>query len=190
MGAGQGRPEGARPPPIPSTTTLTQRACVFTRRWGEGTRGLSLALPALKAGSRRCPREEACGGPQGQVACSPGARAGLPSGPRVLESGPGNGLPSVDSCGPHICTPDGWEGWLCPRGAVVLQQPPQSRGRRQARPHLSCSHEQTAGWPGLGAGEGPMHPDDGVTVAKWEHPAVTPEGPKEPVQQGQGERSP
>lgn len=35
-----------------------------------------------------------------------------------------------------------------------------------------------------------MHPDDGVTVAEWEHPAVTPEGPKEPVQRGQGERSP
>lgn len=32
-----------------------------------------------------------------------------------------------------------------------------------------------------------MHPDDGVTVAEWEHPAVTPEGPKEPVRRGQGE---
>ena len=96
--------------------------------------------PAPKAGSGGCPREGGRGGPQGQVHLPSRGQGRAPPRPQALELGPGRGLPSVDSCGPHTRTPDRWAGWLCPRGFVVPQQPPQSWGKRQARPHLSCSH--------------------------------------------------
>lgn len=77
-------------------------------------------------------------------------------------------------------------GWLCPRGAVARSRPHRPGGEGRRGPISAAATEPTAGWPVLGAGEGPTCPGDGVTAAKWEPPTVTTEGPKQTEFRGPG----
>ena len=178
VGAGQWRPEGqGRVPDRPLRPSHKGRVSPSTG--GGRARGLCLARQPPRLAPEGALGRAATGGPRGRCTCPPRARAGLPPGLRRWSWGLAVGSPLWTPVGHTPAPLTGGRPGSAPGDLWSRSSPHSPGGRGRRGPISAAATEQTAGWPGLGAGEGPTLPDDGVTAAKWEHPTMTPEGPKE-----------